>query len=265
MRGSWPARRLDPPGRRQNRSNAASYTGRSSRRRTKMVQPATRTSRRSSIPIRASVLRKAAVCPGSTSRPARRKRRPNSMTFAAITPPSTSRMCPNRTEICRQSSPAMKRFECRAILFDLDGVLVDSTTYIEEQWRRWATAKGLAPEPFLRFCHGRRALETIRLAAPHLDAEAEVAAFVPDDAGNGNALKPVEGASRLLQTLPVGSWAVATSGTRTAATERLTDAGLPIPGVLVCAEDVVHGKPSPDVYLLAAAGLGVSPADCIVV
>jgi sugar-phosphatase len=159
----------------------------------------------------------------------------------------------------------MKRFECRAILFDLDGVLVDSTTYIEEQWRRWATAKGLSPEPFLRVCHGRRAVETIQLAAPHLDAEAEVAAFVPDDAGNGHVLKPVEGASRLLQTLPVGSWAVATSGTRTGATERLTDAGLPIPGVLVCAEDVVHGKPSPDVYLMAAAGLGVSPADCIVV
>ena len=119
--------------------------------------------------------------------------------------------------------------------------------------------------PFLRVCHGRRALETIQLAAPQLDAAAEVAAFVPDDAGNGNALKPVEGASRLLQTLPMGSWAVATSGTRTAATERLTDAGLPIPGVLVCAEDVLHGKPSPDVYLLAAAGLGVSPADCIVV
>ena len=159
----------------------------------------------------------------------------------------------------------MKRFECRAVLFDLDGVLVDSTSYIEEQWRRWATSKGLAAEPFLRVCHGRRALETIQLAAPQLDAAAEVAAFVPDEAGNGNALKPVEGASRLLQTLPVGSWAVATSGTRSAATERLRDAGLPVPGVLVCAEDVLHGKPSPDVYLMAAAGLGVSPADCIVV
>jgi sugar-phosphatase len=159
----------------------------------------------------------------------------------------------------------MKRFECRAVLFDLDGVLVDSTSYIEEQWRRWAKSKGLAAEPFLRVCHGRRALETIQLAAPQLDAAAEVAAFVPDDAGNGNALKPVEGASRLLQTLPMGSWAVATSGSRTAATERLTEAGLPIPAVLVCAEDVVHGKPSPDVYLMAAAGVGVSPADCIVV
>jgi mannitol-1-/sugar-/sorbitol-6-phosphatase len=159
----------------------------------------------------------------------------------------------------------MKRFECRAILFDLDGVLVDSTAYVEEQWRRWAQAKGLPVEPFLQVCHGRRALETIQLAAPHLDAEAEVAAFVPDHAEYDGALKPVEGASRLLQALPVGSWAVATSGIRAAAIERLRDAGLPIPGVLVCAEDVRHGKPSPEVYLMAAAGLGVSPTDCVVV
>lgn len=158
----------------------------------------------------------------------------------------------------------MKRFECLAILFDLDGVLVDSAAYIEEQWRRWAESKGLAAEPFLRVCHGRRALETIQLAAPHLDAEAEVAAFVPDAEEEGT-LKPVEGASRLLETLPKGSWAVATSGTRAVATERLEQAGLPIPGVLVCAEDVLHGKPNPDVYLMAAAGLGISPVDCIVV
>ena len=159
----------------------------------------------------------------------------------------------------------MKRFECRAILFDLDGVLVDSTAYIEEQWRRWARARGLSEEPFLRVCHGRRALETIQLAAPHLDAQAEVAAFGPVDAGDGPALQPVKGAARLLQTLPAGSWAVATSGSRVAATERLRNAGLPLPAVLVCAEDVRHGKPSPEVYLLAAAGLGVSPIDCVVV
>jgi sugar-phosphatase len=69
----------------------------------------------------------------------------------------------------------------------------------------------------------------------------------------------------LLELLPAGSWAVATSGTRAAATGRLRMAGLPVPSVLVGAEDVLHGKPSPDVYLLAAAGLGVSPADCVVV
>lgn len=159
----------------------------------------------------------------------------------------------------------MKRFECSAVVFDLDGVLVDSTGYVEQQWRRWAASKGLPVEPFLRVCHGRRALETIRLAAPHLDAEAEVAAFAPVEEADGHALGPVEGAPRLLETLPVGSWAVATSGTRAVATDRLRRAGLPIPGVLVCAEDVLHGKPSPDVYLLAAAGLGVVPKECLVV
>lgn len=160
----------------------------------------------------------------------------------------------------------MKRFECKAILFDLDGVLVDSAGYIEEQWRRWAISKGLPAESFLKLCHGRRAVETIRLAAPHLDAEAEVAAFQPDDdPWSGLSLGPVEGALALLHQLPVDSWAVATSGMRVEATDRLRRAGLPIPRVLVCAEDVVHGKPSPDVYLKAAAGLGVEPFECVVV
>src|SRR3954471_10150106 len=156
------------------------------------------------------------------------------------------------------------RFECRALLFDLDGVLVDSTSYIEEQWCGWAVSKGLAPEPFLKVCHGRRAVETIRLAAPQLDAEAEVAAFVPPKNDN-TPLAPIEGAAELLELLPPGSWAVATSGPKTGAVERLRRAGLPIPAVLVGAEDVVQGKPSPDVYLEAARRLGMAPADCVVI
>jgi sugar-phosphatase len=159
----------------------------------------------------------------------------------------------------------MKRFECRAVLFDLDGVLVDSTGYIEQQWRRWAITKGLSPEPFLRVCHGRRALETIKLAAPHLDAAAEVAAFLPENGSDLDSLQPIEGAARLLRLLPEGSWAVATSGTRAAASARLRSVGLPSPSVLICAEDVMHGKPSPDVYVMAAAGLSVKPTECLVV
>lgn len=159
----------------------------------------------------------------------------------------------------------MKRFECGAVVFDLDGVLVDSAGYVEQQWCRWATAKGLAPEPFLRVCHGRRALETIRLAAPHLDAEAEVAAFVSEENPESHVLAPLSGAARLLEVLPAESWAVATSGPRNAATGRLRRAGLPIPRVLICAEDVLHGKPSPDVYLMAAAGLAVAPSECLVI
>jgi sugar-phosphatase len=159
----------------------------------------------------------------------------------------------------------VRRFECRAILFDLDGVLVDSAAYIEEQWRRWAIGKQLPAEPFLRVCHGRRAVETIRLAAPHLDAEAEVAAFRPESSGNMLTIQPIEGAARLLEALPADCWAVATSGPRKDAAERLRCAGLPSPQVLICAEDVARGKPNPDVYLNAAASLGVDPADCLVI
>jgi len=159
----------------------------------------------------------------------------------------------------------MKRFECSAVLFDLDGVLVDSAAYVEQQWRRWASARGLRPEPFLRVCHGRRALETIRMAAPHLDAEAEVQAFQPVEEAGAEAIGPLAGAGRLLAMLPAGGWAVVTSGVRKVATSRLRLAGLPVPPVLVCAEDVARGKPSPDAYLLAAEELGASPTDCLVI
>jgi len=159
----------------------------------------------------------------------------------------------------------MKRFECSAVLFDLDGVLVDSTAFVEQQWRRWASARGLRPEPFLRVCHGRRALETIRMAAPHLDAEAEVRAFQPGEEAEAASIGPLAGSARLLATLPVGTWGVATSGLRPVATSRLRRAGLPVPRVLVCAEDVARGKPGPDAYLLAAEALGAAPADCLVI
>ena len=154
----------------------------------------------------------------------------------------------------------MKRFDCSAVLFDLDGVLVDSAAYVEQQWRRWASARGLRPEPFLRVCHGRRALETIRMAAPHLDAEAEVKAFHPVEEAEAETDRAAARRARLLGALPTGTWAVATSGVRPVATSRLRRAGLPVPPVLVCAEDVTRGKPSPDAYLLAARGLGVAPA-----
>jgi sugar-phosphatase len=159
----------------------------------------------------------------------------------------------------------MHRLECSAILFDLDGVLVDSAAWIELQWRRWAVRRGLDPAPFLRFCHGRRAVETIRLAAPELDAEVEVARFEPADETAAGPLRTMPGAERVLGTLPAGTWAVATSGPRASAMARLRRAGLPVPGVLVGAEDVRCGKPDPDVYLRAAERLDVAPSRCLVV
>jgi sugar-phosphatase len=160
----------------------------------------------------------------------------------------------------------MRRFDCSAVILDLDGVLVDSTALVEAQWHRWATTRGLRPEPFLRLCHGRRALETIRLVAPHLDAEAEVAALISEShAGALPELRPLPGARRLLDQLPPGTWAVATSGSRATADGRLRRAGLPAPPVMICAEDVQQGKPHPEVYQRAAMALGLSPGECIVI
>ncbi|HET7598792.1 MAG TPA: HAD-IA family hydrolase [Gemmatimonadales bacterium] len=155
--------------------------------------------------------------------------------------------------------------DCSAVLFDLDGVLVDSTEFVERQWHEWAAWRGLDPAPFLRVCHGRRATETIQLAAPELDAEAEVARFrampVPEDP----VLHPLPGAAELLAELPAGTWAVVTSGSRASAERRLAAAGLPRPPVLVAAEDVRHGKPSPEGYLRAASRLGVPATECVVI
>ena len=88
---------------------------------------------------------------------------------------------------------------------------------------------GLRPEPFLRVCHGRRALETIRMAAPDLDAEAEVKAFVPVEEAETAPMGPLPGAVRLLDTLPKRSWAVATSGVRRIATAASAGPASPCP------------------------------------
>ena len=159
----------------------------------------------------------------------------------------------------------MMRFECAAVIFDLDGVLVDSAALVEQQWRRWAAARGVRPEPLLRVCHGRRAVETIRLAAPHLDAEAEAALLGGAEEPAGPELRALPGAARLLAQVPAPCWAVATSGTRVAAEARLRRAGLPAPAVMICAEDVAHGKPHPEVYQRAAVALGVPPGECVVI
>jgi sugar-phosphatase len=154
---------------------------------------------------------------------------------------------------------------CSAVLFDLDGVLVDSTGYVERQWRDWAARRGLEAEPFLRVCHGRRAIETIRLAAPELDADVEVARFAEFITEDSPPIGAVPGARELLEGLPGGLWAVVTSGGRATAARRICEAGLPRPRVLVSAEDVEHGKPSPEGYLLAAERLEVDPAGCLVI
>jgi sugar-phosphatase len=153
----------------------------------------------------------------------------------------------------------------RGILFDLDGVLVDSREAIACVWRAWAARRGLDPEPFLRVAQGRRISETLRLVAPDMDIAAETAALDALEEMETRGLRAALGAAELLRRLPRERWGIVTSGSRPVATLRLRAAGIAPPEVFVTAEDVIHGKPAPDGYLSAAAQFGVPPAECVVI
>ncbi|PYX82521.1 MAG: hypothetical protein DMG70_14490 [Acidobacteria bacterium] len=156
-------------------------------------------------------------------------------------------------------------FPCSAVLFDLDGVLVDSTRSVERQWRRWAEEVKIPLHKVLEIAHGRRTIEVVELLAPHLDAEAEVRKIEEKEAADSDGVKVMPGAAALLAAIPSGRWCVVTSGTKHLAASRLQGARLPVPKILIAADDVKEGKPHPEPYLKGAQGLGANPAECLVI
>jgi len=158
-----------------------------------------------------------------------------------------------------------RSFRCQAILFDLDGVLVDSTECVERTWRGWATHHSLDPNRVISLAHGRPTRATVRLVAPHLDVEAEAALLEAGEAMASDGIYKIPGAREVLEGLPASSWAVVTSGTRAIAEFRLRLTGLPIPPVLICADEIERGKPDPQGYQTAAARLHRSADECVVI
>jgi sugar-phosphatase len=156
------------------------------------------------------------------------------------------------------------RFDCAAILFDLDGVLVDSRVCVENAWREWAESHGLDADAVIEQAHGHRTADTIRIVAPHLDADTEAKRLETAESTHTRGLKEVPGARDLVMRLPAERWAVFTSGTHPVAEHRLRFARIPFPAVFICAEDVRRGKPDPEGYRTAAERLGIDPADCVV-
>src|SRR5712691_935825 len=156
------------------------------------------------------------------------------------------------------------QFRCSALLFDLDGVLVDSRAVVERTCRRWALRHQLDPDEVLRIAHGRRTRDTVKAAAPHLETVREAAWRDAVELADIDGRNAVPGSPELLAALPPTSWAVVTSCGRALAELRLTSVGLPIPRIVVTREDVAHGKPAPDGYRLGAKRLGQDAAACIV-
>jgi sugar-phosphatase len=154
--------------------------------------------------------------------------------------------------------------EVGAVLFDCDGVLVDSAASVDRGWRRWAEGHGLDVDAIVAVAHGRRTEDTMRELGLEGDLSRELKQLESYEIEGASTVSAFPEAAVLLPELPPGSWAVVTSGTRALATARLAAAGLPLPAVLIAADDVAAGKPSPEGYLEAARQLGVPAADCLV-
>lgn len=159
----------------------------------------------------------------------------------------------------------LHRLECKAVLFDLDGVLVDSRAVVERTWNRWTERQGLAIPDIVARSHGRRSTDTLRELVPEDAIAGEVAWLERVELSDTEGLAVLPGAHEALAVLPDEARAIVTSGGRELAMMRLRFARLPVPAILVAAEDVRAGKPSPEGYALAASRLGHDPRECVVI
>src|SRR5690348_11745779 len=154
---------------------------------------------------------------------------------------------------------------CKALLFDMDGVLINSTPAIARVWGRWASQHGFEPAAVIAKAHGRPSLMTVQEYLPDADHELENRVVERMEIEDLDGIVPLPGAAELLTSLPPDRWTIVTSATRALAEVRLHAAGLPAPKSMITATDIRHGKPHPEPYLKAAAKLGFVGEDCIVV
>jgi mannitol-1-/sugar-/sorbitol-6-phosphatase len=158
----------------------------------------------------------------------------------------------------------MIEISCEALLFDLDGVLVDSTPAVARVWTKWALAHGFDPDETVRLAHGRPSVETVRDLLPNADFEQENEVILRGEIEDTEGVVALPGVRELLNSLPPERWAIVTSCARPLAEVRLKTAALPIPKQLQTADDIQRGKPDPEPYLKGAALLGFPASKCVV-
>ena len=158
----------------------------------------------------------------------------------------------------------MTQIQCAALLFDLDGVLINSTPAVARVWSRWAVEHGFNPEEVVHRAHGRPSLTTVREYLPDSDHEAENREVERREIEDLEGVVPLPGALDLLASLHENRWTIVTSCTRPLAEVRIRAAGLPLPKKLITSNDITHGKPHPEPFLKGASILGFPPSECIV-
>ncbi|HVN20697.1 MAG TPA: HAD family hydrolase [Dongiaceae bacterium] len=158
----------------------------------------------------------------------------------------------------------MTELSCSALLFDLDGVLINSTPAVARVWRNWAIEHGFNPEEVVARAHGRPSLTTVREYLPNADHAAENREVERREIADLEGVLPLPGAMELLASLPEDRWTIVTSCTRPLAEVRIRAAGLPVPRNMITSNDIKHGKPNPEPFLKGAAVLGFAPEDCVV-
>lgn len=154
----------------------------------------------------------------------------------------------------------------RALLFDMDGTLTNSTAVVERVWGRWAASQGVDFKDFVHRIHGCRAVDIMAMMAPPgADLAAELQKVDAQELIETDGIVPVAGAPELIAALPRASWALVTSASPELARTRMGAAGLPMPQTLVTANDVRQGKPDPACYRLALERLGLAAGQAVVV
>jgi sugar-phosphatase len=154
--------------------------------------------------------------------------------------------------------------ECKAVLFDLDGVLIDSTAAIERVWTRWAIARGFDPKEVLAAAHGRPSLAMVKEYLPDSDHEKESREAERCEMEDLEGVVACNGARELLAALNGARWTVVTSCSNELAEAKLSAVGIPVASLMVTFSDVEHGKPHPEPYLKGAARLKCLPSECVV-
>jgi sugar-phosphatase len=157
------------------------------------------------------------------------------------------------------------RVSCSGLLFDMDGVLINSIPAVIRVWGRWAQERGLDSAEVIRRSHGRPSIMTVQELLPDSDHQAENRKIEKAEIAELSDIVPLPGALELLRSLPPDRWTIVTSCTRPLAMARLEAVGLPQPARFVTASDIKNGKPSPEPYLKGAEVLGFQVDECIVV